>query len=353
MNGPVMNWALAVADYLALRRAMGYQLRMAGRLLADFAGYLARSGASAVTIQAATQWAMQPADASPAWWAARLSVVRGFAVYLASLDPATQIPPAGLLPHRTHRPIPHLYSRADVVDLMTAAGRLTPALRAATYSTLIGLLAVTGLRVGEAIRLGRDDVDLRPDTGDGLLTVRRSKFNSSRQLPLHDSTVTALTAYARVRDQLCPTPRTDTFFVSTRGTTLIYNNVRATFRSLAAAPGQVGHDGPHRRPARVRINDLRHSFAVTTLLDWHADGVDVDSRLPLLSAYLGHGDPAFLRLLVKTIESGATAQAARCAPPERLCGCTDHPVSKNSIRPHTVPQRPEPLPVPSAGRAYS
>lgn len=289
VNGPVENLASAVQDYLALRRAMGYQLRTASGLLADFADFLQRSGAGTVTIQAATQWAMQPADASPAWWAARLSMVRGFAVYLATLDPATQIPPAGLLPHRTHRPVPHLYSRADVVDLMTAASRLTPALRAATYSTLIGLLAVTGLRVGEAIRLGRDDID----TVDGLLTVRRSKFNGSRQLPLHASTVAALTGYARVRDQLCPNRRADTFFVSTRATTLIYNNVRATFRRLAAEPpSRLGHDGPPPRPARVRINDLRHGFAVTTLLDWHADGADVDSRLPLLSAYLGHADPA-------------------------------------------------------------
>jgi integrase len=303
VNGPVENLASAVADYLALRRAMGYQLRTAGWLLADFVDFVERSGASTVTVQAAVDWAMQPADASPAWWAARLSTVRGFAVYLATLDPATQIPPAGLLPHRTHRPVPHLYSRPDVVDLMTAASRLTPALRAATYSTLIGLLAVTGLRVGEAIRLGREDIDLGIDSGAGLLSVRRSKFNSSRQLPLHASTVRALTGYARVRDQLRPNRRADTFFVSTRGTTLIYNNVRATFRRLAATaatvtsepavnPSGTGHSGPRPRPARVRINDLRHSFAVTTLLDWHADGADVDARLPLLSAYLGHADPA-------------------------------------------------------------
>ena len=254
VNGPVADLTSAVADYLALRRAMGYQLRNAGWLLADFADHVTRSGARTVTIEAALGWAMQPADASPAWWAARLSVVRGFAVYLATLDPATQIPPAGLLPHRTHRPVPHLYSRSDVVELMTAASRLAPALRAATYSTLIGLLAVTGLRVGEAIRLGRGDID----TLEGLLTVRRSKFNSSRQLPLHASTVTALTSYAQLRDQRCPNRRADTFFVSTRGTALIYNNVRAVFRRLAAdlPPGRDGN--PHQQPPRVQINGLRH-----------------------------------------------------------------------------------------------
>jgi integrase/recombinase XerD len=282
----VSGLAQAVQDYVTLRRAMGYKLDTPARLLPDFADVLERSGATTVTIQAALEWAMEPADASPAWWAARLSMVRGFAVYLATLDPTTQIPPAGLLPHRTHRPTPQLYSRADIVHLLAAAGRLTPPLRAATYTTLLGLLAVTGLRVGETIRLDRDDID--PD--DGLLTVRRSKFNTSRQLPLHCSTSTALTSYAQLRDRLCPSPRAATFLVSTRGTALIYNNVRAVFRHLVGGLDRRAGVQPH--PSRVRINDLRHSFAVTTLLDWHAAGVDVDARLPLLSAYLGHADPA-------------------------------------------------------------
>jgi integrase len=282
----VSGLAQAVQDYVALRRAMGYKLDTPARLLADFAGLLERSGATTVTIQAALEWAMKPADASPAWWAARLSMVRGFAIYLATLDPATEIPPAGLLPHRTHRPTPRLYSGAGITGLLAAAGRLTPPLRAATYTTLFGLLAVTGLRVGEAIRLDRNDID--PD--DGLLTVRRSKFNTSRQLPLHPSTSTALTSYAQLRDRLHPSPRAATFFISTRATALIYNNVRGVFRHLARDLDARNGVEPH--PARARINDLRHGFAVTTLLDWHAAGVDVDAHLPLLSAYLGHADPA-------------------------------------------------------------
>jgi integrase/recombinase XerD len=283
-NHPAGASAQAVQDYLTLRRAMGYQLRTCEYLLRDFAEFLHGRGATTVTIQSALQWAMQPADASPAWWAARLSTVRGFAAYLATLDPATEIPPAGLLPHRTHRPAPYLYSPAEIADLLRAAGHLTPPLRAATYTTMFGLLAVTGMRVGEAIRLGRDDVH----TTEALLTIRRSKFNSSRQLPLHASTVAALTSYAHLRDRLCPNPRAATFFVSTRGTTLIYNNVRAVFRQVI----QGLTDKRRRPPERGRINDLRHSFAVTTLLDWHAAGLDVDARLPLLSAYLGHADPA-------------------------------------------------------------
>ncbi len=283
-NHPAGALTQAVQDYLTLRRAMGYQLRTCEYLLRDFAEFLHGRGATTVTIQSALQWAMQPADASPAWWAARLSTVRGFAVYLATLDPATEIPPAGLLPHRTHRPAPYLYSPAEIAELLDAAGHLTPPLRAATYTTMFGLLAVTGMRVGEAIRLGRDDVH----TTEALLTIRRSKFNSSRQLPLHASTATALTSYAQLRDRTCPNLRAATFFVSTRGTALIYNNVRAAFR-------QVIHgltDKRRRQPERRRTNDLRHSFAVTTLLDWHAAGVDVDAQLPLLSAYLGHADPA-------------------------------------------------------------
>jgi integrase/recombinase XerD len=274
----------AVEDYLQIRRALGYKLATPARLLADLVADLEQAGSTKLSIDLALAWACKPSATSPAWWAARLSVARGFASYLATLDPATEVPPADLLPHRTHRRTPRPYSDADTTALLAAAATLTPPLRAATYTTLFGLLVVSGLRVGEAIRLGRDDIDFDL----GLLTVTRSKFNKSRQLPLHRSTVTALDSYARRRDRLCPHPKASSFFVSTAGTRLIYNNVRAVFLDLTARIG-IG-PGPAGQPPR--IHDLRHGFAVATLLDWYQAGLDVDARLPLLSAYLGHAEPA-------------------------------------------------------------
>jgi integrase/recombinase XerD len=167
--------------------------------------------------------------------------------------------------------------------LVRAAGRLAPPLRAATWQTVLGLLAVTGLRVSEACRLDHGDVDLDA----GVLTVRDSKFGKSRDIPVHESTTAALRRYGQLRDQLCPAPVAPAFFISTRGTRLDAPNMPATFTALLDAAG-IG-PAPGRR--RQRIHDLRHSFAVASLLDWYRAGADVQARLPLLSTYLGHTDP--------------------------------------------------------------
>ncbi len=274
----------AVADYLAIRRRLGYGLQRAGRLLADFVGYLEDAGASQVTTELALAWATAPKDVHPAWWRQRLGIVRGFACYLQTLDPSTQVPPADLL--RAHRPrvTPYLYSDADVDALMAAARVLTPPLRAATHETLVGLLAVTGLRVGEALGLDRADVDL---TG-GVLLVRRAKLAKPRELPLHDSTLEALRRYGRLRDQRWPKPATPSLFVSPRGLRLCSSTFHDTFRTLVRHAVLEGR-GQRCRP---RPHDLRHSFAVRTLLGWYRDKADVDARLPLLSTWLGHVDPA-------------------------------------------------------------
>jgi integrase len=210
-------------------------------------------------------------------------MVRGFAAYLETLNPATEVPPRSLLPGRSRRATPYLFSDDEVQGLMAAAGALRTPLRAATYATLIGLLAVTGMRVGEAIRLDRADVDLL----EGLLTVRDSKFGKSREVALHATTTEALRGYAHRRDEECPRPAAPSFFVSIAGTRLIYTNVQHVFAGLTVAAGIT------RRSAscRPRLHDLRHSFAVTTVLGWYRDGVDVEPRLPLLSTYLGHADP--------------------------------------------------------------
>jgi integrase len=274
----------AIDDYLTVRRALGYKLEDHGWLLADFASFMEAAGARAITTRLVLDWATLPQDALPSWHAARLRVVRGFARHLQALDPATEVPAPGLLASRNRRAVPYLYSDAEVSALMAATASLRPALHAATHKTLIGLLAVTGMRLGEAIRL--DMADLNP--ASGILTIRDSKFAKSRQVPLHPSTLAALADYGQFRDRHCPRPATPALLVSTAGTRLISQGIHYVFARL------VRHAGLHPRSkeCRPRLHDFRHSLAVSTLLGWYRDGVDVQARLPVLSTFLGHSKPA-------------------------------------------------------------
>ena len=274
----------ALKDYLALRRSLGFKLERAEKLLGQFVSHCEAAGSDVVTMQLALTWAMLPKSASPNWLGHRLSVVRGFARYVALLDERTEVPPPDVLPARSHRATPYLYAEGEVVSLMEAAGKLRSPLRRATLQTLVGLLYVTGMRVGEAIRLDRDDVDLIR----GLLLVRDSKFGKSRELPVHESTTVALRAYARQRDELCPKSSSPAFFVSLAGTRLLYCNVHLAFLGFVRDAGLT----PRSPTCRPRPHDLRHSFAVETLTGWYRDGGDVESRLPSLSTYLGHVHPA-------------------------------------------------------------
>jgi len=224
----------ALADYLRIRRALGFKLDQAERLLAQFVADLHGHNAEVPTIDHALAWATSPTDATSRWWAHRLWTVRGFAAYLHALDARVEVPPPGLLRRGPRRAIPYLYSQADITALIHAAGTLARPLGAATYQTLIGLLAVTGMRVGEAIRLDRDD--LHADH-DGLLRVRHSKFGKSRLVPLHPSTVAALRTYLQVRDELLPAPASPALLLSTTGTRLGYNNVWRTFHRLVRQVG--------------------------------------------------------------------------------------------------------------------
>jgi integrase len=270
--------------YLVIRRAVGFKLARAELLLADYLRYLDAIGSGTITTENAFAWASLPPNGHSSWWGQRLSVVRAFARHLHAIDPVHEVPPPRLLPARTHRAVPYLYSEADISALMAAARELRSPLRAATFETLVGLLTVTGLRIGETLRLDRDDVDL----DDGVLRVRQSKFNKSREVPLHPTTVDALAAHARRRDQLCPRPRGPSFFVSTAGTRLRYDNVHLAWLGLVRRGGLE----PRSARCRPRPHDVRHSFAVRTLLDWYRDGVHVEARLALLSTYLGHVHPA-------------------------------------------------------------
>ena len=273
----------AAHDYLTVRRQLGFELKHPGRTLEDFVEFMQRAGAERVTTELAVRWATS-VQAHPYRWRRRLGVVRGFARYLSTIDPATEIPPEDLLPASLPRVAPYLYSPAEIQALMTAARALTPRLRAATFETVIGLLAVTGLRPGEALGLDRADVDL----SDGALHVRAAKQNKHREVPLHDTTTIALREYSRLRDRHLPAATSSAFFVSPEGARLSAAAFHATFVKLI---GQVGLEGAGER-TRPRAHDIRHSFAVRTLIDWYQAGENVDAKLPLLSTFLGHVDPA-------------------------------------------------------------
>jgi integrase len=210
----------AIADYLAVRRSLGFRLARPEKLLAQLAGYLEQAGAATVTTEHALAWAVLPGG-DPAWHAYRLAVARGFAAWLRTVDPAAEIPPAGLIPARKRRATPYLYADDEVAALITAAESLRSPLRTATYQTLIGLLSVSGMRVGEVIGLDRGDADL----DEGVLTVRQAKHGKSRLIPLHPTTARALRAYQQARDELCTRQRTAALLISPAGTRLLYRNV--------------------------------------------------------------------------------------------------------------------------------
>ncbi len=273
-------------DYLRLRRMLGHDLAEARRLLPRFVAYLDANAVEFVTVEAALAWALErDVPAGSVVPGHRWTLARGFARYLSGIDPRTEVPPAGIVrTPRRWRP-PFIYSDADVMALIDQISRsIAQPLRAATYQTLIGLLAATGLRVGEALGLDRGDVDW----ADAVLHVRRSKFQKSRLVPLLPSAVDALERYDHLRDRLCPDPGTEGFFVSLRGTRVIYECVWPMHRKLCEQAG-VGAGSP----ARPRVHDHRHTFAVKTLLGWYRDGVDVAARMSWLSTYLGHSEPRY------------------------------------------------------------
>jgi integrase/recombinase XerD len=268
-------------DYLRLRRSLGFKLRLHGPLLAKFVDYLDAEGATTLTTDLAVSFAQLPQGVQPIVWAHRLSMVRGFARYMQALDPATEVPPHDVFAARYQRPTPYLWQESEVLDVMAAACQLRPPLCALTYETFFGLLWCTGMRIGETIGLQRDDVDLNA----GVITVREAKLGRCRLVPLQPSTTNALTGYAASRDRLCPQPRSQTFFVSSRGTTLIPQAVGQTFHRLAVRTGL------RTETKRPRVHDLRHSFAVRALVSWCRSGIDVETRMLVLSTYLGHVNP--------------------------------------------------------------
>ncbi len=271
----------SLEGYLLTRRAAGFALRGTATTLNRFITFAEQQGAELITTQLALGWA-QRADVEPAWRAQRLDMVRLFARYLSAQDPRTEIPPAGLLPRGYPRRQPYLYSDEEVDHLLQAARDLPSpkGLRAWTYATFLGLLAATGMRVGEAVHLDREDVDLEQD----LLTLRHTKLGKDRHVPIHPTTQKALFDYQRYRDRIYPTATTPSFFLAEHGRRPKQRTVNETFVKLSRQIGLRGSRQSH----SPRMQDLRHRFAVRTMLNWYRAGADVEAQLPKLSTYLGH-----------------------------------------------------------------
>jgi integrase len=268
-------------EYLALRRALGFKLHRETWLLPDFVSFLTAHGSAFITTDLAVQWAQLPAGASARWCAKRLEVIRCFARHQRAFDPRTEIPAPDLIPYRANRRHPYLYTQAEIAALMREARGLRPAVMATTYETLIGLLATTGMRVGEALALDDGDVDWHRS----LLEVRHAKFQKSRLVPLHASTLAALRGYVARRDRLC-VRLGPWLFTSTVGTRVIHQRLLQVFRRLVGRAA-IGSG----RAIRPRLHDFRHAFAVRTIRDWYRSGTDVERRLFSLSTYLGHVSP--------------------------------------------------------------
>ncbi len=273
----------AVGDYLAMRRALGFKLDREAKLLPQFADFVDQRGEQHVSTEAALAWTTLPAG-SAAWWSSRLRMVRGFAAYMHAIDPANEVPAPDLLPSPPHRATPYLYDEKQIAALIAAAGTLRTPLRVATFQTLLGLLAVTGMRIGEAIGLDDQDFDAR----NGCLLVRGAKFGKSRELALHPSTVTVLRGYLRRADRPPSAPGTSALLITSVGTRLRINDAQRTFATLRCRAGIEARSSS----CRPRLHDLRHSFAVATVLDGYHQDEDVGRRLALLATYLGHVDPA-------------------------------------------------------------
>lgn len=287
-----------IGDYLATRRALGFKLDGDGRLLLAFAdhldGFVAAAGGAAgaatgehVTVEQALRFATASPQASGRSHALRLSAIRLFSRWAQLMDPRIEVPPARLLPARATRPTPFLYTDAQIGALLEAADELQPRIRAVTFRTLVSLQAATGIRTGEATGLDVDDVDLGHSGGGATLSVI-GKYGKIRLLPLHPTVADGLTGYLASRAELLPAAHCPALFINTRGDRLGNGSVHPTFRVVADRAGLT----PASTASRPRLHDLRHTFAVNTMLDAYRSGADPAATLPLLATWLGHAEPS-------------------------------------------------------------
>jgi integrase/recombinase XerD len=273
-------------DYLKLRRALGFKLDGPEFILRGFVDLTEREGATYITTELALRWARRPANGAPYTWAHRMTSIRLFAAWCRTRDPRTEVPDAGLLSASVTRQQPFIFSQKQICDIVREAAKLPckRGLRSSTFSTMFGLLGVAGLRISEAVALDRSDVDLQT----GLLTIRDTKFSKTRLVPVSESTAVALRRYAKQRDQAIRVVTSPAFFISERGLRVTDWATRYNFAKVSRTIGLRAPAGGYRHGHGPRVHDLRHSFAVRTMVDWYRAGVDVERELPKLSAYLGH-----------------------------------------------------------------
>ena len=277
---------IAADDYIKLRRSLGFKLTDTHYFLKDFTSFMEREHAPFITTELALRWAKQPQHTLLSWWCKRLSAIRSFARYMKTMDPRHEVPPNGILPEQYQRRTPYIYSNEEVLALLQTCEWLPygNGLLRYTYYTVFGLLAVTGMRISEITGLHREDVDFT----QGILIIRNTKFQKSRAIPVHESTVRVLRQYAHKRDQIFPNCKLLNFFLTDIGTGLSQDAIRHAFIRLSRKIGlrkPTDSDGP-------RVHDLRHRFAVNTIIRWYRQGVNVDHLIPILSTYLGHTKPS-------------------------------------------------------------
>jgi integrase len=306
-----------VQEYLEFKRSCGYQLEAPGKELMLFARYAALVGHKGpLTTELAVRWAKLPQDADPRYWATRYDIVRRFAEYRFLFDPATEIPPKGLLGPSKRRLSPHIYSDGEITALLQAASQLAPTdgLHPRTYVTLFSLLVSTGMRISEALNLSRQDADLRT----GVLTISETKFRKSRLVPLHPSTLQALRRYSKFRDSYLSGKKSKMFFLAEKATPLNYRGVLYIFLKLSRKLGWRDRD------KKPRVHDFRHTFAVRRLLKWYEEGANLDQKILALSTYLGHVQvtdtywylsavPELLAIVSEKFENFATKEIRRDA----------------------------------------
>lgn len=275
-------------DYIAMRRSFGYDLSFSARVLRGFTGFADQNGADHITVDLFLRWKKDFGRASNNTWSARLGMVRVFARWLQGHDERTEVPPPGLIAGKLRRGKPHIYSEVEVTRIIDRAAKLPSryGIRGWTCSTLFGLIAITGLRISEAIGLDDADVDL----DQGVITVKRGKNGKARFVPLAPSAVARLTAYrAECKRLLGPTP--GPFFRIESGERPTDCCARYNFAAVSQHLGlrEVQRFGKHGRGPR--IHDLRHTFAVRTIMDWYRRGLDPDREMIKLTTYLGHSTP--------------------------------------------------------------
>jgi integrase/recombinase XerD len=289
-------------DYLSLRRALGFKLKRQGELLADFVTFLDDAGSATITNGHAIAWATKPVTGTPTWWSARLDIVRAFARYVHTLDPRTEIPPFNILPAQKRRPQPYIFADDEIVALIAGTDRIRHRFRAETYRSIIGLLASTGMRVGEALALDHKDLNRE----EQLLTIRSGKFGKARQVPLHPTAFGALEHYVERRNRIFRRSAGAAFFRAPSGARVTYKNFQHAFFRLVDRAGLSD-----RKPRRPRIHDLRHTFATRTLSDCYQAGLDVERQLLVLSTYLGHSDPSGTYWYLSAVPELVALAAAR------------------------------------------